>query len=108
MMPENAHESRGLVKACIRLPSSPLQLPLYQPLEGGPGSRRLCPRNPTWGSSEGPSSPCDALEPERLQASGGRNAVGVPAAEAVVVVEHRVELRRRAVHSSGGAVGDGL
>src|SRR5262245_56801420 len=103
MMPERAQESRGLVKACIRLLSAPVIATV--PVPGRTRSAwkdepaRLLPG----GGSEGAplSASFDVLEPERLQAGGRRNAVGVPAAEAVVVVEHRAELGRRAVHSRG-------
>src|SRR6266850_1381422 len=49
-----------------------------------------------------------APKPERREAPGRRHAVGVPAAQRVVVVEHRGELRRRTVHSGGRPIGDGL
>src|SRR4030095_5931850 len=49
-----------------------------------------------------------AQEPERSQARVCRHAVAVPTAQRVVRVEHRGELRRRAVHPGGGPVGDGL
>src|SRR3990167_5593067 len=39
---------------------------------------------------------------------GGRHAVRVPAAEGVVLVEHRRELRGRAVQAGRRAVGDRL
>jgi len=47
-------------------------------------------------------------ESERGQARGGRHAVGVPSAQRVVLVEHRIELRGRAMHAGRGPVGDRL
>src|SRR5262245_29332778 len=47
-------------------------------------------------------------EAEGTQTLRGGDAVGVPAAEGVVRVEHAVQLVGRAVHPGGGAVGDGL
>src|SRR5581483_10382419 len=49
-----------------------------------------------------------ALEPQRRQAAGGRDAVDVPPAQAVVRVEHCSQLVGRTVHPRGRAVGDRL
>src|SRR2546427_4473181 len=60
------------------------------------------------GSATRSAGPLRGREAESLQADGGGNAVGIPAADGVIGVQHGGQLVGRTVHARRRPVGDRL